>query len=31
MEIFYQGTPDFYRELWILFGAIEEEEEKSYD
>ena len=26
MEIFYQGTPDFYRELWILFGAIEEEE-----
>ena len=26
MEIFYQGTPEFYRELWILFGAIEEEE-----
>lgn len=26
MEVFYQGTPEFYRELWILFGAIEEEE-----
>ena len=23
-EIFYQGTVDFYRELWYLFGAIEE-------
>jgi len=23
-EIFYQGTVEFYRELWYLFGAIEE-------
>ena len=26
-EIFYQGTVEFYKELWILFGALEEEEE----
>lgn len=25
-KIFYQGTVEFYRELWILFGALEEEE-----
>ena len=26
MEIFYQGTVEFYKELWKLFGAIEEDE-----
>ena len=24
LEIYYQGTVEFYRELWYLFGAIEE-------
>ena len=25
-EIYYQGTIEFYKELWYLFGAIEEPE-----
>jgi hypothetical protein len=24
MEFYYQGTVEFYKELWYLFGAIEE-------
>lgn len=23
-EVYYQGTIEFYRELWYLFGAVEE-------
>lgn len=23
-EFYYQGTVEFYRELWYLFGAVEE-------
>jgi len=26
LETYYQGTVEFYRQLWILFGALEEEE-----
>jgi hypothetical protein len=26
MEIFYQGTVEFYLEYWKLFGALEEDE-----
>ena len=25
-ENYYQGTIEFYKELWILFGVLEEEE-----
>ena len=31
METFYQGTPEFYEELLILFGALEEDEEEDED
>ena len=27
-EIYYQGTTEFYREMWYLFGAIEEPAEE---
>lgn len=27
LETLYQGTVEFYRELWILFGALEEDTE----
>lgn len=30
-EVFYQGTIEFYQELWKLFGAIEENEEPDED
>ena len=27
-EVYYQGTTEFYRELWYLFGALEEPTEE---
>lgn len=27
-EFYYQGTTEFYREMWYLFGAIEEPAEE---
>lgn len=27
IETYYQGTVEFYKQLWILFGALEEDVE----